>query len=142
MVRQSWQEGKLYADHLSAATENFHCMVDGWSCFCRKAGATIANDDASRGFLTKWFTAPSGRSRWSCMDRSMAEGVKFPWITADEGYGSKPAFLEGLDRAQQKFVPKRPHVLGLKRRKRRKSLNKVIAEVVAAGVAKRHGSRA
>ena len=37
-------------------------------------------------------------------DRSVTEGVCLPWITADEGYGGKPGFLEGLQARQQRFV--------------------------------------
>ena len=46
-------------------------------------------------------------------DRGVAEGVTFPWITADEGYGGKPGFLEGLDQRRQKFVLEVPRTFSV-----------------------------
>ena len=41
------------------------------------------------------------RAKWGIaleqIDRAAANGVKLDWLTFDEYYGSKPAFLEGLD---------------------------------------------
>lgn len=108
-VQRQWcgkvgkKENCIVTVHLAAATEDFHCMVDGelflpetWSDDrkrCREAG--IPDDMVYR---PKWQIA------LELYDRSVAEGVKFPWVTADEGYGGKPRFLEGLSQRGQKFV--------------------------------------
>jgi SRSO17 transposase len=37
-------------------------------------------------------------------DRAVTHGVRFEWLTFDEWYGVKPAFLRALDAREQKFV--------------------------------------
>jgi len=117
-VQRQWcgkvgkQENCIVTVHLAVATENFHCLVDGelflpeaWSDDrerCREAG--IPDDMVYR---PKWQIA------LELYDRSSAEGVVFPWITADEGYGGKPGFLEGLDQRNQKFVLEVPRTFSV-----------------------------
>ena len=38
------------------------------------------------------------------LDRACGNGVRFGWITADEWYAEKPAFIAGLEQRQQRFV--------------------------------------
>ena len=38
------------------------------------------------------------------LDRATAQGVRFSWITADEWYSQKPAFVTGLEQRGQRFV--------------------------------------
>jgi len=38
------------------------------------------------------------------LDRAIANGVVFGWITADEWYSQKPRFVAGLEARQQRFV--------------------------------------
>jgi SRSO17 transposase len=38
------------------------------------------------------------------LDRAVAEGVRFAWITADEWYAQKGAFVRGLEERGQRFV--------------------------------------
>jgi SRSO17 transposase len=38
------------------------------------------------------------------LDRAIARGVRFAWITADEWYAQKPAFISGLEQRGQRFV--------------------------------------
>ncbi len=117
-VQRQWcgkvgkQENCIVTVHLAAATEDFHCLVDGelflpetWSDDrerCRAAG--IPNEIVYR---------PKWRIALELYDRSVAEGVAFPWITADEGYGGKPGFLEGLDQRSQKFVLEVPRTFSV-----------------------------
>lgn len=42
------------------------------------------------------------------LDRAAAQGVRFSWITADEWYGQKPAFVAGLEQRGQRFVLEMP----------------------------------
>lgn len=108
-VQRQWcgkvgkQENCIVTVHLTVATGDFHCTLDGelflpqsWSDDrerCRAAG--IPDDMVYR---PKWQIA------LELYDRARSEGIVFPWITADEGYGGKPGFLEGLDQRDQKFV--------------------------------------
>ena len=117
-VQRQWcgkvgkQENCMVTVHLSAATEDFHCMLDGelflpesWSedrARCRAAG--IPDEMVYR---PKWQIA------LELYDRSAAEGLAFAWITADEGYGGKPGFLEGLHARNQKFVLEVPRTFSV-----------------------------
>ena len=38
------------------------------------------------------------------LDRARANGVRFAWLTADEWYGQKPAFVSGLETRGERFV--------------------------------------
>jgi SRSO17 transposase len=38
------------------------------------------------------------------LDRAVAEGIRFAWITADEWYAQKGAFVRGLEERGQRFV--------------------------------------
>ena len=38
------------------------------------------------------------------LGRAVAQGVRFSWITADEWYSQKPAFVTGLEQRGQRFV--------------------------------------
>ena len=40
--------------------------------------------------------------------RAVANGVRFAWLTFDEGYGSKPPFLRELDALGQNYVAEVP----------------------------------
>jgi SRSO17 transposase len=44
-------------------------------------------------------------------DRSRANGIHFAWLTFDEWYGGKPAFLQALDGRGQPFVAEVPRIL-------------------------------
>jgi SRSO17 transposase len=100
-------ENCLVTVHLAYAREDFHCLLDGelflpesWSgdrARCREAG--IPEDV---GYRPKW------RIALELYDRAVTGGVEFAWATADEGYGGKPGFLEGLDQRHQRYVVEVP----------------------------------
>ncbi len=52
------------------------------------------------------------RPKWQIaleqLDRAKVDGVKFDWVTFDEGYGTVPAFLEGLRSRNLHFVGEVP----------------------------------
>lgn len=64
---------------------------------CREAG--IPDDMIYR---PKWKIALELR------DRAAANGVQFPWLTFDEGYGRIPEFHQELDRRGQRYVAEVP----------------------------------
>jgi SRSO17 transposase len=64
---------------------------------CREAG--IPDDMVYR---PKWKIALELR------DRAVANGVQFPWLTFDEGYGRIPEFHQELDRRGQRYVAEVP----------------------------------
>ena len=97
----------LVTVHLALARGDFHCLIDGelflpesWSDDrprCRQAGLP---DEVV--YRPKWQIALEQS------DRAQAHGLSFDWITADEGYGGKPGFLEGLQTRGQRFVVEVP----------------------------------
>jgi SRSO17 transposase len=112
-VQRQWcgkvgkKENCLVTVHLGYATGDFHCLIDGdlylpesWSADrarCREAG--IPDEVVYR---PKWQIA------LELYDRARANGLTFDWLSFDEGYGSKPLFLQGLDAREQLFVAEVP----------------------------------
>ena len=100
-------ENCIVTVHLSYATEDFHCLVDGelflpesWSedrARCRAAG--IPDEMVYR---PKWQIA------LELYDRAHAGGLELEWLCGDEGYGSKPGFLQALGERGQRFVVEVP----------------------------------
>ena len=101
------KENCIITVHLGYAAGNFHCLLDGdlflpesWSDDrerCRHAG--IPDDVTYR---------PKSEIALELYDRATGHGVRFAWLTFDEWYGSKPAFLRALDARKQKFVGEIP----------------------------------
>jgi SRSO17 transposase len=94
--------------HLACAgPDGFRALLDGelflpqsWSDDrdrCREAG--IPDDMVYR---------PKWRIALELLDRSMANGVKLPWLTFDEGYGLVPEYHAELDRRGQWYVGEVP----------------------------------
>src|SRR5262245_18140727 len=55
------------------------------------------------------------RPKWQIalgqVDRALAHGLRFDWLTFDEGYGDKPGFLGGLDQRQLRYIGEVPKSL-------------------------------
>ncbi len=47
------------------------------------------------------------------LDRARANGVHFGWLTADEWYSQKPAFVSGLEQRGERFVLEIPQNFAL-----------------------------
>ena len=93
--------------HLGLARGDFHCLLDGelflpesWDADrdrCREAG--IPDDMVYR---PKWKIA------LELYDRAIANGLRFDWLTFDEGYGGKPELLRALATRTQRYVAEVP----------------------------------
>jgi SRSO17 transposase len=93
--------------HLGYTQGDFQCLLDGdlflpesWDndrVRCRAAGIP-----ESIVYRPKW------RIALEQYDRAVANGVRFDWLTFDEGYGSKPEFLQELTDRQQRWVAEVP----------------------------------
>ena len=89
--------------HLSFASKDFHCLVDGelflpesWSNDrerCREA--KIPDDVVYR---------PKSEIALELYKRGLGNGLRFDWLTFDEWYTSKPAFLDDLQSKNQKYI--------------------------------------
>jgi SRSO17 transposase len=100
-------ENCIVTVHLGLARDDFHCLLDSelflpesWDDDrdrCREAGIP---DDMT--YRPKWEIA------LELYDRTVGNGVRFDWLTFDEGYGGKPAFLRELTARQQRYVGEVP----------------------------------
>ena len=97
--------------HLGYTRGDFPCLLDGdlflpesWDgdrARCRAAGIPD-----SVVYRPKW------RIALEQYDRAMANGVRFDWLTFDEGYGGKPEFLQELTSRGQSWVAEVPKSVG------------------------------
>ena len=94
--------------HLGYVAGDFHTLLDGepflpeetWNgnrARCRAAG--IPDDVVYR---PKWEMALEQ------LQRALGNGIRFSWLTFDEGYGGKPPFLRALDGLGQNYVAEIP----------------------------------
>ena len=101
-------ENCVVSVHLGYAVGDFHTLLDGepylpeqtWHnnrTRCRAAG--IPDDVVYR---SKWQMALEQYRR------AASNGVRFAWLTFDEGYGGKPPFLRELDACGQNYVAEIP----------------------------------
>ena len=100
-------ENGIVTVHLAAARGPFRTLLDadlflprGWDADrerCRRAGIP---DEI--GHRPKWLIALAQYGR------ATANGVAFDWLTFDEGYGGKPAFVSVLAMFGQKFAGEVP----------------------------------
>lgn len=101
-------ENCVVSVHLGYVVGDFHTLLDGelylpektWHQDrerCREAG--IPGDVVYR---SKW------RVALGQVERALANGVRFGWLTFDEGYAGKPPLLRALDALGQNYVAEVP----------------------------------
>ena len=96
--------------HLGLARDDFHCLLDGelflpesWAADrgrCREAGIPD-----TLTYRPKWTIA------LELYDRAVGNGLRFDWLTFDEGYGGKPGLLRELAARRQRYVAEVPRSL-------------------------------
>lgn len=117
-VQRQWcgkvgkKENCMVTVHLAAATEDFHCMLDG-ELFLPESWSDDRPRCAAAGIPDEMVYRPKWQIALELLDRSVSEGIIFPWLTADEGYGGKPGFLEALASRNQKFVLEVPRTFSV-----------------------------
>ena len=97
--------------HLGYAAGDFHCLLDSelylpreWDADRRRCRAAGIPDGLP--YRPKWEIA------LELFDRAVANGVRFAWLTFDEGYGGKPGLLSALRRRRQRYVAEVPRTFG------------------------------
>lgn len=97
------QENSVLTVHLGYAAGDFHCLLDGdlylpecWDRDRARCRAAHIPDDV--------VYRPKTEIALELYDRARAHGVHLEWLTFDEWYGAKPAFLFALETRRQKFV--------------------------------------
>lgn len=93
--------------HLAFATDNFRCLIDedlylpkSWDEDRERCRAAKIPDDV--------VYRPKSEIALEQHQRALDNGIVFDWLTFDEWYGSKPAFLSELDRRNQAWVGEIP----------------------------------
>ena len=89
--------------HLSFASSDFHCIVDGdlflpesWSDDRERCRAAKIPDDI--------VYRPKSEIALELYKRALSNGLHFDWLTFDEWYTSKPAFLDALQSNNQTYI--------------------------------------
>ena len=93
--------------HLGYATPYFHTLLDGelylpesWHLDRQRCGEAGIPDDVV--YRSKW------RIALEQVKRAWSNGLRFAWLTFDEGYGGKPPFLRELDALGQNYMAEIP----------------------------------
>jgi len=101
-------ENCVVSVHLGYATPEFYSLIDGELYLPEKTW----HDDRSRCHKAAIPDDVVYRPKWQiALDqyrRAMANGLRFAWLTFDEGYGSKGPFLRALERLGQDYVAEVP----------------------------------
>lgn len=126
--------------HLGYAADEFHTWLDG-ELFLRESWSDDRKRCRAAGIPDTMVYRPKTEIALELYDRAAANGVRFAWLTFDEWYGTKPAFLRALDAREQKFVgevhkdfvarAKRPRVTGRPYRRGRRGRPRRLPRLVA-----------
>lgn len=112
-VQRQWcgtvgkQENCMVTVHLGYATGDFHCLVDG-DLFLPESWSDDRPRCRAAGIPDEMTYRPKWQIALELYDRATENGMHFDWLTFDEGYGSKPLFLQGLEERSQLFVAEVP----------------------------------
>jgi len=93
--------------HLAYSADDFHCLLDG-ELFLPESWSEDRERCREAGIPESMSYRPKTKIALELYDRAVANGVRFAWMTYDEGYGAKPEFLRDLNGRQQKFVGEVP----------------------------------
>ena len=101
------QDNCIVTVHLGYAADDFHCLVDS-ELFLPESWSNDRERCQEAGIPDSMVYRPKTDIALELYDRSVANEIRFEWLTFDEWYGSKPAFLRSLEERQQKFVGEVP----------------------------------
>jgi SRSO17 transposase len=104
------QENGIVSVHLAYAADDFHCLLDG-ELFLPESWARDAARCREAKIPATMTYRPKTEIALELYDRARANGIRFAWLTFDEWYGGKPAFLQALAGRQQRFVAEVPRSL-------------------------------
>lgn len=95
--------------HLSYAAGDFHCLLDG-ELFLPESWANDRERCDVAGIPQDMTHRPKWEIAFELWQRAVANGVRFEWVGADEGYGKVPEFLFKLDDLGQRYVVEVPNI--------------------------------
>jgi SRSO17 transposase len=93
--------------HLGLARGEFHCLLDG-ELFLPEGWGADRDRCRAAGIPDEVVYRPKWEIALGLYDRAVANGIRFDWLTFDEGYGGKPELLRELTARQQRYVAEVP----------------------------------
>jgi len=112
-VQRQWcgavgkKENCVVSVHLTYARDGFHCLIDG-ELYLPKSWSDDRDRCLAAGIPEGMVYRPKWKIGLELYDRALSNGLRFDWMTFDEGYGGKPAFLRELSGRGQRFVGEVP----------------------------------
>jgi SRSO17 transposase len=97
------QDNCIVTVHLGYAVDDFHTLLDG-ELFLPESWSNDRERCRAAGIPDSMVYRPKTEIALELYDRAVEHGIHFEWLTFDEWYGVKPAFLRALDEREQKFV--------------------------------------
>jgi len=94
--------------HLGYSTDHFRTLLDGELYLPEKTWHEDRSRCRAAGIPDDVVYRPKWRIALEQIQRALGNGIRFGWLTFDEGYGGKPPFLRALDALGQNYVAELP----------------------------------
>ena len=94
--------------HVGYATPDFHTLLDGELYLPEKTWHDDRDRCRAAGIPDDIVYRPKWQIGLEQIRRAVGNGIRFTWMTFDEGYGGKPPFLRELDALGQNYVGEIP----------------------------------
>ena len=101
-------ENCVVSVHLGYATPDFHTLLDGELYLPEKTWHEDRTRCQAAGIPDDVVYRPKWKIGVEQIRRARANGIRFEWMTFDEGYGGKPPFLRALDELGQNYIGEVP----------------------------------
>jgi len=95
--------------HLNYTAGDFHCLLDG-ELFLPESWADDPLRCKAAGIPEQMTHRPKWQIALELWEHAVANGIRFEWVGADEGYGKVPEFLFKLDDRGQRYVVEVPAI--------------------------------
>jgi SRSO17 transposase len=114
-VQRQWcgntgkQDNCVVTVHLNYTAGDFHCLLDG-ELFIPESWADDPLRCKEAGIPEQLTHRPKWQIALELWEHAVANGIRFEWVGADEGYGKVPEFLFELDDRGQRYVVEAPAI--------------------------------
>ncbi len=96
-------ENCIVTVHLSFSSKDFHCLLDG-ELFLPESRSNDRQRCRQSKIPDDMLYRPKTEIALEQYERALKNGIRFDWLTFDEWYASKPAFLDVLQNKNQKYI--------------------------------------
>ena len=101
-------ENCVVSVHLGYAAGDFHTLLDGEPYLPEETWHNNRVRCQAAGIPDDVVYRPKWQMALTQYRRAVGNGIRFAWLTFDEGYGGKPPFLRELDACGQNYVGEIP----------------------------------